>query len=99
MGRSISSKLESSRKFLEKNSKSTLNLKQAQAMLSNVEKVSAELSSLRTRLGELVEARKSSIIALDEAMAKVKLEKKLKQKEAKVQAKLAILSSPPAPAK
>jgi hypothetical protein len=94
MGKSISSKLDDSRKFLEKNAKSNLNLKLAQAALSDADKVGTELSSLKARLGELTEARKNTVSALDEAMARVKLEKRLKAKEAKVQAKLAILASP-----
>jgi hypothetical protein len=99
MSKSIPGQLASTRKFLEKYAKSNLNLKQAQAALSEAEKVHAELASLKARLGELTEARKGSMLALEEAMARVKLEKKLKGKEARVQAKLAVLASPSGSAK
>ena len=93
MSKSISSTLDSSRKFLEKNEKSNLNLKQALTALSDAEKASVELSSLKAKLGALTEARKNAVLALDEALNRVKLEKKLKAKEAKVQARLADLAS------
>ena len=93
MGKSISEKLEDSRKFLEKNGKSNLNIKQALAALADAEKSAAELSQLKARLGELSEARDESLCSLDQAIARVKLEKKLKAKESRVQAKLADLSS------
>ena len=99
MSRSISSKLESARKYLEKNAKSSLNLKQALAALAEAEKASAELASLKSRLPDLVEARERSVEALEAAMARVKLEKRLKEKEAKVQARLADLASPAGSAK
>ncbi|MEI6874341.1 MAG: hypothetical protein WCL50_04330 [Spirochaetota bacterium] len=93
MSNSISSKLEASRKFLEKNAKHNLNLKQAQSALSDAEKANMELSSLKARLADLMEARTNSVMVLDEALARVRLEKKLKAKEAKVQEKLAVLAS------
>ena len=93
MSKSITSKLADSRRFLEKNDKSNLNLKQALAALADAEKAATEISSLKAKLGDLAEAREASLGALDQAMARVKLEKKLKAKEAKVQARLADLSS------
>jgi len=93
MGKSISAKLEDSRKFLEKNGKSNLNLKQALGALADAEKSAAELSQLKARLSELTQAREGSLSNLDQAIARVKLEKKLKAKESRVQAKLADLSS------
>lgn len=93
MSKSISSVLDASRKFLEKNEKSNLSLKQALAALSDAEKACTELSSLKTKLAALTEARKDAVLALEDALARVKLEKKLKSKEAKVQAKLADLAS------
>jgi hypothetical protein len=91
--------LASARKFLEKYAKSNLNLKQAQAALAEAEKSSAELASLKARLGEQSEAREASLTALAGAMARIRLEKKLKGKEERVQAKLAALSAPAGSAK
>ncbi|GEM_PF-2375475 len=99
MSKSISGKIEDSKKFLDKNGKSNLNLKQAQAALADAEKASSEVATLKARLSETLETRKKSLSSLDEALARVKREKRLKAKEAKLQAKLAILSSPPVAAK
>jgi hypothetical protein len=93
MSKSISSKLADSKKFLEKNAKSNLNLKQALSALADAEKTATEISALKAKLSDLAEAREASIGALDQAMARVKLEKRLKAKEAKVQARLANLST------
>jgi hypothetical protein len=76
-----------------------LNFKQALLALSDAEKAATELTTLKARQSEAAAAREESIRALDQAMAKVKLEKKLKAKEARVQAKLAELSTPGGAAK
>jgi hypothetical protein len=95
MSKSITGKLESARKFIEKHAKSDLNIKQAQAALSDAEKLSAEAATLKTKLSEVLERRGRSVTALEQALVRVTLEKKLKAKEAKVQAKLAALGAPP----
>jgi hypothetical protein len=94
MAKSISKILDESKKFLEKNGKANLNLKHAQAALAEAERVASEVSSLKSRLSEMIETRQASLGGLEQAIAKVKLEKRLKAKEAKVQAKLADLSAP-----
>jgi hypothetical protein len=99
MSKSIASKMAATKKFLEKNGKSNLNLKQAQTAFADAERVTTELASLKSRLSELIETRKRSLGSLDQAVARVKQEKRLKAKEAKVQAKLAVLASPPSAAK
>ena len=53
MSKSISSKLEDSKKFLEKNAKSNLSLRQALSALAEAERTTTELSSLKAKLREL----------------------------------------------
>jgi len=99
MSKSISVKIEEAKKFLEKNAKANLNLKLAQSALADAEKTKAELEQLKAKIGELTEAREKAISLLDQAMVRVKLEKKLKAKETRLQARLANLSSAPESAK
>jgi FKBP-type peptidyl-prolyl cis-trans isomerase (trigger factor) len=99
MSKSISAKIEEAKKFLEKNAKTNLNLKLAQSALADAEKTKTELEQLKAKIGELTEARDEAINFLDQAMARVKLEKKLKAKEIRLQARLANLSSAPDGAK
>lgn len=99
MSKSVSVKIDEAKKFLEKNAKANLNLKLAQSALADAEKTRTELEQLKTKIGELTESRDKAISFLDQAMARVKLEKKLKAKEARLQARLANLSSAPESAK
>ena len=46
MSKSIATKMAATKKFLEKNGKSNLNLKQAQAAFADAERVTTELASL-----------------------------------------------------
>jgi hypothetical protein len=94
MSRSASDKLAESKKWLEKNAQSDLNLKPAQAAVAAAEKAVAELASLRARASELANARDAALSSLDEALDRAKTEKRLKAKESKLQAKLAALSGP-----
>ena len=93
MSKSVSNRIEESKKWLEKNSQSGLNLKSAIAALANAEKAASELDSLKSRMAELTQGRNAVMENLALAMAKTKTEKRLKAKEARVQAKLAALSS------
>lgn len=99
MSKSITVKVEEAKKFLEKNAKANLNLKLAQNALADVEKTKAELAQVKAKVCELTDARDKAINFLDQAMARVKLEKKLKAKEAKLQTRLANLSTSPDGAK
>jgi FKBP-type peptidyl-prolyl cis-trans isomerase (trigger factor) len=99
MSKSTSAKIEDARKFLEKNAKANLNLKLAQSAVADSEKTTMELAQLKAKIHELTEARDKAIYTLDQAMARVKLEKKLKTKESKLQKRLADLSSAPDGAK
>lgn len=99
MSKSISATIEDAKKFLEKNAKANLNLKLAQSALADAEKTKAELEELKAKIGELTEARDKAVSFLDQTMARVKLEKKLKAKETKLQTRLANLSSAPEGAK
>ncbi|MDA8424633.1 MAG: hypothetical protein M0Z80_00720 [Treponema sp.] len=94
MSRSASDKLSESKKWLEKNAQSNLNLKPALAALAAAEKAVAELAALRARAAELANARDAALSSLDEALGRAKTEKRLKAKEAKLQARLAALSGP-----
>jgi len=94
MSKSISSKLEASKKWLEKNAQAGLNVKPANAVLANAEKVAADLAALKAKVVEATAAKATALRNLDEAMTRVKTEKKLKAKEAKLQLKLAALASP-----
>jgi hypothetical protein len=93
MSKSVSNRIEASKKWLEKNSQSGLNLKSAIAALAGAEKAASELGSLKSRMAELAQGRNAALENLALAMAKAKTEKRLKAKEARVQAKLAALSA------
>jgi DNA repair ATPase RecN len=95
MSKKLSAKLESTKKWLGKTAQASLNIKPAEAALANAEKAAAELDSLRTKVAAMAETKKNAVKTLDAAIEKIKIEKKLKAQEAKVQAKLASLSSPP----
>jgi hypothetical protein len=94
MAKSIQVKLQESKKWLEKNAQANLSLKSAQAFLASAEKSVAEVALLKRKQEEAIQAREAAMDALDSAMAKAKLEKKLKAKDAKLQTKIASLSSP-----
>jgi DNA repair ATPase RecN len=94
MGKSISDKLAESKKWLDKNGQSSLNLKSAQAALANAEKSVAELASLKAKLREMIEDRDNALLSLEDALEKVRTEKRLRAKDAKLQAKLAALAGP-----
>ena len=96
MSKSVSAKLQESRKWLEKNAQSGLNLKLANAALANADKTVAELESMKARVAELTRSKAEAVANLDAAMSRIKTEKRLKGKEAKLQAKLAALSAAPA---
>lgn len=93
MSKSVSAKLAESRKWLEKNSQSGLNIKGANAALANADKAVVELESLKGRVAELMHSKAAAVANLDAAMSRVKTEKRLKAKEARLQAKLAALSA------
>jgi len=95
MSKSASSKLESARKWLEKNGQASATGKAAQAALASAEKSSAEAAALKARHAELLEQKKHALLALDEALLKAKTEKRLKEKDLRLQAKIAALSSAP----
>jgi len=94
MSKSISSKLEASKKWLEKNAQAGLNVKPANAVLANAEKAAADLAALKAKVVEATAAKATALRNLDDAMNRVKTEKKLKAKETKLQLKLAALASP-----
>lgn len=94
MSKSVTSKLEATRKWLEKNAQAGLNLKAANAVLANAEKAASDLAGLKAKLAEATAAKATALKSLDNAMARVKTEKKLKAKEARLQLKLAALASP-----
>jgi hypothetical protein len=94
VSKSISKKVEDSKKFFEKNAQANLNTKAALSALASLEKATAELTALKAKVSELTAARKETIFILDAEMARVRMEKKLKAKEAKLQARLVALSSP-----
>jgi hypothetical protein len=93
MAKSIADKLESVKKWLDRNAQNGLAVKPAQSALANAEKAIAEAAALKAKMSEAIEARNRAFSALEASMLKVKAEKKLRAKEAKVQAKLAALSS------
>lgn len=96
MSKSVSAKLQESRKWLEKNSQSGLNVKLANSALANADKAVAEMEALKARVAELTRSKAAAVANLDAAMGRVKTEKRLKAKEARLQAKLAALAAAPA---
>ena len=90
---SIEEKLETTKKWLGKSSHANLNIKPAQLALANAEKITVELATLRSRLAEATVAKKVALKSLDAAIERIKAEKRLKAKEAKLQSKLAILTA------
>ena len=94
MNKSITRKLEDAKKFIEKHGKADLNIKQVQVSLSDAEKASGEVEAAKIKLSEVLERREGAMIALEMALERVILEKKLKAKEAKIQAKLVALGTP-----
>ena len=74
MSNSISSKLEASRKFLEKNARHYLNLKQVLSALADEAKANTELASLKASLGRSIEASRNSVMIHDEALSMGRLE-------------------------
>ncbi|MGO8693272.1 MAG: hypothetical protein ACLQMF_06305 [Rectinemataceae bacterium] len=94
MSKSISDKLVEAKKWLEKNAQSNLSLKSAQAALASAEKSVAELASLKSKLRDLIEARDKALGSLETALDKVRAERQLRAKDAKLQAKLAALAAP-----
>jgi hypothetical protein len=94
MSKSVTSKLAASRKWLEKNAQAGLNLKTANAVLASAEKAAGDLAGLKAKMAEATAAKATALRSLDDAMARVRTEKKLKAKEARLQMKLAALASP-----
>ena len=95
MSKSIRGKLQDAKKSVERLGKTDLNVKQVQAALADAEKAAAEVGALKNKLTEAITRRERSIAALDQALRRVTLEKKLKAKEARVKAKLAALDGTP----
>jgi hypothetical protein len=93
MSKAILDKLENTKRWLGKSAQANLNIKPAQAVLAIAEKATSELASLKSKLAEAVEAKKIATKNLDLAIARVKTEKRLKAKEAKLQSKLATLTA------
>ena len=93
MSKAIMGKLETTKKWLGKSSHANLNIKPAQLALANAEKITVELATLRSRLAEATVAKKVALKSLDAAIERIKAEKRLKAKEAKLQSKLAILTA------
>ena len=93
MSKSVSRQLEESRKWLDKNSQAGLSIKPASAALANADKITAELATFKARMAELTLAKNTAMESLRAAMEKVKTEKKLKAKEARLQARLAALTA------
>jgi hypothetical protein len=94
MNKVLPRKLNSTKRWLGKKSQATLNIRPAQAALVSAEKAATELSNLKTRLAEVSAAKKSAIKSLESSLEMVRVEKKLKAKQAKIQAKLAALGAP-----
>lgn len=94
MSKSVLKQLEESRKWLEKNSQAGLSTKSANSALANADKAVGELAAFKARIAELTLAKNKAIEALGASMTRVKTEKKLKAKEARLQARLAALAAP-----
>ncbi len=54
------------------------------------------MEALKARVAELTRSKAAAVANLDAAMGRVKTEKRLKAKEARLQAKLAALAAAPA---
>lgn len=94
MSKKLLGKLATARKWLERNADAGITAKPAQAALEKADKAVAEAAAVRVKLADAIEAKNKAMLSLEEAMGKVKTEKKLKAKEAKLQARLASLSTP-----
>ncbi len=90
MSKAIAGKLASTKSWLGKASNANLNLKPAQAALANAEKAATELAALKAKVAEMTKIKKSAMKTLEDALDRVETEKKLKAKDAKLQAKLAL---------
>ncbi len=95
MGRSTTQKLESAQKWIGKYGQEVGNGKAALSALESAKKSAADTAALRVRLGESVAGKKAAMLALQDAFQRAKTERKLKLKEARVQAKIAALSVAP----
>jgi len=93
MSKSVFAKMESARKWLEKNGQGIANGKSAQAALANAEKAISEAASYKARMAEVLSQKKGAVLALDEALLRARTEKRLKMKELKLQAKIAALTA------
>lgn len=93
MSKAIIGKLETTKRWLGKSAQANLNIKPAQAALASAEKTTVELTALKSKLVEATEAKKIALKNLDTAIERVKTEKRLKAKEAKLQSRLATLSA------
>jgi len=93
MSKKIGSKLKSTKKWLGKDSLAALNIKPAQSALASAEKAATDLADLKAKLAAASAAKKAAIKNLEDSLDTVKAEKKLKKKEARIQAKLAALGT------
>lgn len=93
MGRTTTEKLDSAQKWIEKYGQDVSNGKTALSALENAKKCAADTAALRAKLSESVASKKEAMLALQEALQRAKTERKLKLKEARVQAKIAALSA------
>jgi len=92
MSRKVEDKMSTARKWLDRNSGIGTTIKPATAALTAVDKAIAEAKSARAKYSAAVAAKEKAIKAMNIAMTKARLEKKLKAKESKLQAKLASLA-------
>jgi hypothetical protein len=92
MSKKSASKLAATKKWLDRNSDIGITVKPAQTALASAEKSVAESAAAKARLAEAESAKKKAFAVLEDAIAKAKTEKKLKNRGAKIQAKLALLS-------
>jgi hypothetical protein len=92
MSKKDSDKLAATKKWLERNADIGTTIKPAQAALANAEKYAAESAAAKAKLLEAGKSKKKSFEALKAAVEIAKREKKLKNRGAKIQAKLATLA-------
>jgi hypothetical protein len=92
MSKKNADKLAATKKWLERNSDIGNSIRPAQAALANAEKYAAESAAAKAKLSEAEKNKKKSFAALKDAVEIAKREKKLKNRGAKIQAKLATLA-------
>jgi len=92
MGRSTTQKLESAEKWIKKYGQTVATGKAAQGAVEIAKKCATETALLKAKLDESTVAKKAAMLSLSESLLRAKTERKLKQKEARVQAKISALS-------